>query len=466
MGRILEAWAQTELPKLLLTPPSNMGEAGIPQPGGGRTFPMREQGPVDVFTPSGSPMLPPNWRSQIPRSPAAQRFATQSAARAPQPTFAAPPPYDPGSEQMALPPGSTEPVPTFQQPQAAAPAMQPEGPPAPGDDENSFSGMVKKHPGIFRRGLDVLMNTLGGDAGLDAAYAKATGSNPNGLSRAQKGQLLMEFGLRTLANNDGLHTGLEAIGKAGAETIGSARQQIESNRRGNIAEQESEDRRLTREAQQRYYDAQVEKAKSDSFQLKTDSQGRLVRINVTDGTSQIVLDNEGKPVIANSSEGREFESEVSRQAYVTAYCEGLDGAARKRCEQRALAFSKGGATDFALPEQLRVKVALQVREEYNKDDARRARRRLPNGVEKPWSEMTNDEQETAMNFAVDRFMKSYADQVDSRLSAPPASDNNFGLTPDQISGIGEGKAARLSNGVIVAKRNGKLIRIDENGNPL
>src|SRR5215213_1794694 len=98
MGRIIDSWVATELPKIqmMLRPPNNMGDPGLPQRGGGTTFPMSFRGngesisatpvpgaaPAPTFgqQPQGSE-LPPNWRAQIPRSPQAQSFADAHGAQ-------------------------------------------------------------------------------------------------------------------------------------------------------------------------------------------------------------------------------------------------------------------------------------------------------------------------------------------------------------------------------------------------
>lgn len=467
MGRLIDQWMRDELPYLqsLLAPPTR-NEPGIQQPEGATTFPVSDR--PNVY---GKPLSEPDDMSGY------RPTGTFAQPAPPTPTFGSVVPNDTqapaetfsGQPQEQVADASS----TFQSPPYADSA--PGGAtPDQGTDTgpHSFHAIAQQNPGIIKRGVNLLMQHLGGEQGLDAAYQKLTGRPPAGLSRQEKGTLLMEFGLRTLAHNDGLHTGLEAIGQAGAETIGSARKLREQNyklledtERTQEAKKRGEAEQHLREIQGRLYEAQAKKAEQDKYQLKSDAQGRLIRIDMTTGASQVVLGEDGKPIMAGA-DSKQFASEIDRSAYEGAFCEGLTGDAAKQCRQRAVIFSKGGAPDLAFPEFQRTQIAQRLMTMLENPDNKRTKYRLPDGTMKAWADMDGDEKVRAADLLVDRWDALAKGKLGQKVTAAPSAENNFGLSEEQGKSIAEGKMAKLSNGTFVAKRNGKLIQVDKDGKPL
>lgn len=495
MGKYLDQWMQTELPRLAqlmepqpstrvsgiidrsrtapAMPPAEGG--GVPevptswlskpvargraisQPDGATTFPMPDRSRVNMVETDDRGMPLTFFPGDRPVSRLRSRQPEYMYPSTPETGYGMHAPDDtpPVSGTFGTPVNEAS---TFSpQAQRSRPKKQTIKNP---DDVNSFSDLAGHDPDAIKRGTDVLVKQLGGEQGLNAAYQQATGNAPHpGMSREEKGQLLMEFGLRVLAHNNGQNTGLEAVGQAGAETLGIARK-MKSDK---LKEQQEIEQQALRK---RLTEAQIKSAEKDKYELKTDKDGRMVRVNLTDGTSQVVLDEKGQPLMGNSSDSKEFAAEVDRNAYEAAFCEGLTGEAAKQCKQRALAFSKGGAPELAFPEYQRTQMAQRLMTMLEQPDNKRAKYRLADGSQKAWGDMDGDEKLQAASLLTDRWVEIAQGKLGKNVSAAPSKANNWGLTPEQQGQITEGKRAKLSNGAIVTRRNGQLVQIDEKGNPL
>lgn len=334
------------------------------------------------------------------------------------------------------------------------------------DIKNFDDLMAAASPEQVDAGIDIMEQQLGGPEGLRRQYQQVTGKPPDPrMSRREIGSLLLEFGLRTLAySGDGGPGGLAAVGRAGAETLGTYRAMQEA--KSPAAQTEAQRKVKAEELQNQLLQAQIEKAQQDPTDIRADADGNLVLINKNSGGATPVLDAQGNPV----SEGKDaaaFASQVDRQAYEAAFCDMTDPGELKKCKQRALAFSKGGATEIAFPEMQRQQVALRIMTRLEDADNAAVRFNLGDGTTVRWRDATEDQKAQITNRLIDRWVDVISNQVGQTESLPKGWEQ-FNLTREQASQLEVGKRYPLRDASgktvgYVANRDGTLVRLDASG---
>lgn len=460
MGQLLDSWMQSELPKLQQM---LLSQGAIQQPEGATTFPM--PAPASAPTMQYEPPPPSMARGNEPTFAAPtmdfqqgrDRMGGQSLPQ-PQPTFGGQ-----GQPMSNASPGST----FAASPPSLRPTFEPEATEEDVDISKiqSFDDLAQASPSTIDKGVDVLEQQLGGPEGMAQAYQQATGRLPDPrMSRREIGMLLMEFGLRTLAHNDGSGTGLSAIGRAGAETLGSYKQRREELRTQGVTDERAQ-------LQNQLLRAQIEKAKTDPAELITDDEGYLVRVNKATGKGERVTDANGKPIKGGTRDAQQFASDRARAAYEGIFCVGLTGDALRECRGRALAYSKEGAATIAFPELRRERVADEVMKFIRNPDNSSVlvpMFRFDDGSPKRIRNLSEDERLQLADLWIDEQVKvgTSPSNRGRRASGSGGGSETFGLTPEQAQRIGEGKRAQLRDGTWIARRGGQLVRIDEEGNPV
>lgn len=461
MGKYLETWMQTELPKLqsLLMPEPPRPTNGMQQPEGATTFAAPPPRPVQAQQTFGSPVPSQQPQKPVPPTPT---FGEPVDAAPQQPM---PGPNSPFAPQQASGGGAAA---TFEEPFGHERSIHAGAKPKdPKDIENVDDLMQALTPQQLEGAYTAASKQYGGAKGINGFIQRMTGNDPQGLSKREKTELMIEFGLRLASNSSADKHGGDigaAVADAGLGTIGSARQ-MKANKTA-TAERQADRAEKAREADLRatLLRAQTEKAKGDKFQLKTDSQGRLQRIDLNAGTAQVILGDDGAPLMANS-DAHEFASEVDRSAYESAYCEGLTGDDARACKQRALIFSKGGAPELAFPELSRVKIAERTQTMMENPDNKRVKYRMDDGTQKAYADMSGDEKVQAANLLVNRWVDIAHNKLGERTTAKPAPGNNWGLGKDDLESIKDNERVTLDNGTILTRRNGKVLQVDKQGNP-
>ncbi len=448
MGRLIEAYLAASLPALQAIvaedeePQPTMelvGErTGQPQPEGATTFPMAEPPPMQAqpIGPGGQPVGP---------------MAT-----------------------MAGPGAAAQAQPSFDQTGATP---KPAIPPAQGQEQPDRSGEFEAGPDSFAgmsndadpKDIDAATKAMEeGGVDIDKEYAKVTGTEEEeseddpegkntgkatgkgtgkakGLTRQEKALILMEFGLNLMAQSGtGEGTFAGDIGIAGEAAL--------KGHVGRKAEKqktliEAEDRKLDR----RLKEAQIVKAERPKRSIKTVG-GKLVIINEdTQQAEPILMD--GKPVDAENVD--KYASQVDREAYMRIVCEGMTGSAMKVCERRSLAYSKGGAAKVAFPELALAEQREEVMDFLQDPDNSSARYPIASrgGQRIRWRDMTQEER-----------IELRDSLVDARTREPNVTtdggENNFGLTDEQVSKMEPKTKHQLTSGIWVAKRNGKLVKVE------
>ena len=362
------------------------------------------------------------------------------------------------------------PAPTFEAPGVGQVAPGAGGGPAGGpaaepgsmeiDDVKSPEDMfAAASPEQISGGADVLEESLKEQgSSLDEAYGQLTGGPPDTrLSREEKAQLLMEFGLGILAQNPMEGEGLAAIGASGLSTMQSARDMKEAKRTQPMEERQAQlEMDLT--------EAQIAAAQRTNKELTTNSDGNMIIVDTESGRTIKVEDAEGNPVTGDPDNQQRYEREVARDMYRAVRCTGKEGDELERCETAALAYAAGGAgTTLAFPELMdreNTEAALRV---LLDDDARFTEHLIPStGERKTVSEMNGSERaevvrETAKLWGID------PGEQDDDPPTPGWNNPNIGMTEDEARQLGPNQRIPHPDGGWVAHRNGRLVRLDENG---
>jgi len=407
MGQLLQKYIESNVPAL-----ENI-VLGQPQKRGAGTFPGGEREPLSPITPVG---------------PGGQPTGSPEAAFGPQPQ-----------------PGPA-PAPSFdtsgQPPEVQA--FPPEQKPPDMGGENSFSELAKKHD---ETDINAAIDAVEGQGvKLDDAYQKATGSPPEkGMSRKEKGLILLEFGLNlmaqsgtgegTLGGDIGLAGTAALKGHVGRETL-----DVERKRQAQIDALE-----------RRRKEAQIKRSEAAQTVVKTDADGNLMVINKdTQQATPVLMD--GEPVKGDQTEM--FATQVDRLAYEGEFCEGLSGNAASACRKRALAYAKG-VREVAFPQVLRADQTDRVMK-WLEDPDNASAKYMINGVPTRWKNMNPDQQtEVASNLVDRRIAVINSGNVTSNRKKSEKVQT-FGLPQSEIDTMKPGKIYTLSDGKKVRKRDGKL----------
>ena len=420
-------------------------------PGGAQTFPTEGPGAQPLDPRLAAMPQEPTFAEPPPAGgmtaagvPVGQTFETGGAvATAPAPSFEAQPGAvaavpSPGgggpAEAQPLLPFDEEPpieLPTFGAPEEEVTQPTPEGgapeglppgtqPTVPAEGEGRGRGkggeqadevlrpdqvetpedlMAAATDEEIDKGTDVLEQQLEEQgSSLDEAYAQVTGGPPDTrLSRQEKGQLLMEFGLRMLAYSGQEGAEFEAIGRAGIETMGSARAMREAKRT-----RPGEERKSQLELD--LLDAQITRERAGVNEIITDADGNLISVNKATNEVTPITDASGNPVTAET-DASQFESQLNRDAYRQYFIDTV-GECDSACERGALAYSKGGAAQVAFPELLRADQTDRVMKVFENPDNSSRRYPIPStGEQKRWKDMTEEEKFEVANGFVERRLR-------------------------------------------------------------
>jgi len=430
MGRLLEEYIATNVPAL-----EDIVRGGIQQPEGAMTFP----GPQEPEAPLQGQPIGPGGAPTGPMAALPGPGGINPAAAA-TPTFAGAP--DPGGTQPAIPPVQAQ-----QQPDRS-------GEFEPGPD--SFAGMSEtanpEDINSATAALEKALNEKG--SSIDEEHAKTTGgeveeseddpegkSKGEGLTRQEKGLILMEFGLNLMAQSGtGEGTLGGDIGIAGGAALKGHVGRKQAAKQAAIDAQEREQKR-------RLTEAQIKKAETPTATIKTDKSGNY--ISISEGVSTPILDASGEPVSAENAE--KFASEVDRQAYEELECEGLSGSALKACKRRALAYGTGGGAKVAFPELEAADQVDRVRKDLDDPDRKSQKHHVPSANRKiKWKDMTPEQQDEVANTRVDKRMeivRRYATQGGEGAGAAKDTTGILEkLSPDDRARIKPGKVYTLEDG--------------------
>ena len=461
MGRLLDEYLAASLPALQAIvadePPQPQpsmppGVEGIAQPEGATTFPMGPEPP-----PMQAQALGPGGEEAGPMAtmagPGAAAGVTPNVPGAETPFF----------EQAASP--------TFD-PQTQAPGPTPTMPPAAGADQQDRAGEFEKGPDSFMgmaeeqdpKDIDASTKALESSGiNIDEQHAKITGTpeyesedDPSGekagkgdkkkMTRQEKAMILMEFGLSLMASSGtGEGTLAGDIGKAGGAALAGHMGRKKAKQTSLIEAEE-------REQERRLKEAQIKKAERPKRSIKTVG-GKLVIINEdTQQAEPILMD--GEPVEAENVE--KYAAEVNRQAYEKVVCDGLTGSEMKACKRQALAYTKGGAAKVAFPELALAEQREDVMDLLQDPDNSSAKYPLASrgGERIRWRDMKQDERIELRDSLVEARTR------ETDVTTDGGGAENFGLTDEQVSGMESNTRYQLTNGIWVAKRNGKLVKVD------
>jgi hypothetical protein len=312
------------------------------------------------------------------------------------------------------------------------------------------------------KGVDVVEQQLE-EAGssIDEAYGNVTGGPPDTrLSRREKGQLLMEFGLRMLAYSGQEGAEFEAIGRAGIETMGSARAMREQKRRQPIEEQKEQlEMDLTR--------AQMEAAQRTRKEVTTDAEGNMIIVDTETGNRINVTDSSGNPVAAGAQDQRRFEKEVARDMYRAVRCTGMSGDELKNCEVAALAYASGGAgTVLAFPEIMDRENTTAALKVLLDEDAQYTKHTIPStGEQKTIAQMTGEERaEIVAEYA--KMWGVEPNQPRGTGSEAPTGWESVGMTQDQARQLQPGQRVPHPDGGYVWNDGGNLVRLGDDLQPM
>ena len=354
-------------------------------------------------------------------------------------------------------------APTFEQPELAQIDMDtlPErkGPMKPEDvktPQDLFAAADKEQIEGGIKALEGVLEEKG--TTLDKAYENMTGGPPDTrLSREEKGQLLMEFGLGILSQNPQEGEGLAAVGASGLSTMESAREMRET-KRTRPAEERKEQLEMD------LTEAQIEAARRTDKEITTDKDGKMIIVDVESGRTISVTDSEGNPVAADPKSQQRYEREVARDMYRAVSCTGLEGEEMSRCETRALAYAAGGAgTAIAFPEIMSREATEAALRVLLDDNARFTRHLIPSsGERKTISNMSGAERAEVVRELAKVWGIRPDDDEDGDEPAPSGWNHpNVGMTEEEARGIELGSRVRHPDGGWVANRDGRLVRLDD-----
>lgn len=381
-----------------------------------------------------------------------------------------------GGPPAGLPPGTEGTVPTEGAPPAAPgePRGRGKGGEQVGEDgeilqagdvENAEDLMAAATDEEIKAGTDVVEQQLEEQgSSIDEAYAKVTGGPPDTrLSREEKGQLLMEFGLRMLAYSGQEGAEFEAIGRAGIETLGSARAMKEAKRT-----RPGEERKSQLETD--LLEAQIVRERGANNELVTDANGNMVSVNKATGKTTPILDASGNPV-TGETDTKQFESELNREAYRQYFIDTV-GECDSACERGALAYSKGGAANVAFPELMRADQTDRVMKVFENPDNSSRKYPVPStGEVKRWKDMSEEEKFEVANGFVERRMRimdtgGTGGQTTGRPA--PTGWKNYeaaGLTEEVARQIPPDQGVDHPDGGRIVNRGGELVRENADGTP-
>lgn len=371
------------------------------------------------------------------------------------------------------------PAPTFEEPGVGQVAPVEGGGPAGGpaaepgsmeiDDVKSPEDMfAAASPEQISGGADVLEESLKEQgSSLDEAYGQLTGGPPDTrLSREEKAQLLMEFGLGILAQNPMEGEGLAAVGASGLSTMqhaGAMRQE----------KADAPARERAARLEERKTESEIQRNEMSGKEMGTDADGNLIIIDKADNSSTIVRDAEGAPIPAGVDEDA-FEKEVVKDMYMQVECQGLEGDAMQACERRALGFVIG-AREIAFPELMQFKNVTAVWDMLNDDDRQSMRYTLRStGETKRWKDMSDVEQDEVadrylqqLERSLDRVSTRNAPDAEEQEAPPPIGWNAPGIQlPENIARqIPEGQSIQNPAGGWIENDGGTFKRVNEDGSP-
>ncbi len=460
MGAILEQYLSSfgQALSQLSAPPGG-------QPGAGR----RGTGPVmpGPQPPQGAPSFPPGEGEGVAEAPASASFELpQLPGESPEQHQAQ---FDRSMEgqvgqtfETAAPTQlEAAPAPTFEQPELAQIDTEalPErkGPMSEADVKTPEDMFSAASPEQLEGGIKALEGVLEEKgSSLDEAYENMTGGPPDTrLTREEKGQLLMEFGLGILSQGGST----QAIGQSGLSTLQSARDMQEAKRTRPAEERKAQlEMDLT--------EAQIEAARRTDKEITTDKEGNMIIVDVESGKTISVTDAEGNPVAADPKSQQRYEREVARDMYRAVSCTGLEGDEMKQCETRALAYAAGGAgTAIAFPEIMSREATEAALRVLLDDDARFTRHLIPSsGERKTISDMSGAERAEVVRELAKVWGIRPDDEEDEGPSPPTGWNHpNVGMTQDEARNLEPGSRIKHPDGGWVANRNGSLVRLDQNG---
>lgn len=441
---------------------------------------LQNFGPQLEQAAQGQPGMPPQATPPGPQGPGAQTFPMQGpGAQSSQPLEFGAPSFQSPEQMGQFQPGQSfetapqtqlqaAPAPSFEQPEAPELSQVPTQPRSRKgkgksiEDVKTFDDLMgAADEKQYAAAIDMVEQQSGGPEGMDAAYAQVTGSPPDDrLTREEKGELLLEFGLRMLSHNaEGQGDWLGPAGRAGAETLGSARQMRQAKREAPAAAAAAEQKsRLT--------EAQIAREEREPTEVKTDSEGNMILINTQTGQTTAITHADGSPVTGEADTQR-FEKEVAKDMYMQVECVGLEGSALKACTRRAVAFA-AGARDIAFPELMRADHVDRVMKILEDPDNERSRYTV-NGEVIRWRDATQDQKDEIALDMVDQRIRIFeaggpGTTAPVREEKPaPTGWEQFNLTEGDARTIPQGSAATLSTGQRIANIGGKLVEVDANG---
>jgi hypothetical protein len=373
-----------------------------------------------------------------------------------------------GADQPAFEEAQTFPV-----EEEEAPEEAPEEPPVRFSDVHAAAS-----PEARAAAIDNIETMTSKD--INQLYAEATGNQGGDLTKDQKAELLMEFGLRLMATpaNAG---DAQRIGAAGAATLGTYQKTKEYNR---TARARALEKTLDAEVQLAQIDNYRRAKGSTRYSKPTRGHANGVQVLIfDDGTSVPIVGVDGKPLPWDENKrgvnDRGFEFQAKKAAYEAIHCEGLTGDAARACEAKALNFASKGDKES----EQRFDLGAQIRKELNDPDNTNRYPRRENGkiVKAKWKELSAEEQDAILRMHTDRAYTilsgespeaaqkapapSQAAPVKPKAPAAKAPQSAFDapaidLTEEEIASIPEGKSALIENDdgtkIKVRKVNGNL----------
>jgi hypothetical protein len=273
----------------------------------------------------------------------------------------------------------------------------------------------------------------------------------------------MEFGLRMLAYSGQEGAEFEAIGRAGVETMGSARAMREAKRT-----RPGEERKSQLELD--LLEAQITREQAGVNEIITDKDGNMVSVNKATNKVTPITDAQGNPVTAET-DAKQFESQLNRDAYRQYFIDTV-GECVSACERGALAYSKGGAAQVAFPELLRADQTDRVMKVFENPDNSSRKYPIPStGETKRWKDMTEEEKFEVANGFVERRLRILdgggPNNRQGGAGRPaPTGWRNFeaaGITEEIARQIPEGQGVDHPDGGVIVNRGGVMKRENDDG---
>jgi len=446
MGELLKTWMEQNGPKLqeiLLGPAKrNMAEAQ-PQGNNVNTFPVPDQGDQGDPAPGigasafgdQAPVGGDQAFNMSPQQPAQQQPAFQPASQmaaqgGSEPTFEP----APGDGEAATAPDQ---------------AMQPRG--------TSFDDVLKgTSPEQVEAGIKAIETANGGKS-IDKIYQDTTGNKGGQLSRQQKGELLMEFGLRLMSASGGVGADFGDAGLGALEAY-------KGMRKDNITQPA---RAIEGEQEYRKVESVINKnnrpsGRNSGPQLKQDKDGKWMALDPVNGTAIPIIGIDGN-VVEGKENTKNFEKAYLKATYEALHCAGMSGGDLQACQVEALDF----ATKSNIDVKQRFDLGSDIRRELADPD-NPMKHMNSQGQAVKWKALTLDERDQVLRETTDRALGILTDgQVQSQPGSdgPAFGDDGFDrealdLSEEDFNSIPEGKIAVLDDGTRVKKENGQLILVD------